>query len=201
MQSNDENNTPHIIFITGVSGAGKTTLLNALQAQLSDANIEFLNFDSIGVPTEKEMIEQYGSGAAWQKATLHQWIKKIITNMRTEKFVILDGQVNMDFIKEACREHAIVNYSIILVHCDNHIRHERLNQYRNQPELINAAMDSWANHLRKQAVDNNVSTLDSTSLSIDQMVKWFIDYMSHLNHSSLQMSKSSFMCSRNPSSV
>jgi dephospho-CoA kinase len=178
---------PHIVFMTGVSGAGKTTLLKALQERLSGENIEFLNFDSVGVPTEREMIINYGSGAGWQKATLDQWVEKILHNKIARDFVILDGQVNLEFIKDACQDHGIDDYSIVLVHCDHHIRHERLNQDRKQPELINTTMDNWANFLKQQAIENKASILDSTNLSINQMVKWFISYIHSLKQNSFSV--------------
>ena len=35
-------------------------------------------------------------------------------------------------------------YKIILVHCENTVRHKRLHQNRNQPELVNDNMDNWS---------------------------------------------------------
>jgi uridine kinase len=130
MQSSNTNKKPFIIFVTGVSGAGKTTFVKALSEKLTKKNIEYLNFDSIGVPSEKEMKKQYGSGTAWQKAMLYQWVEKILTNPYNRDFVLLDGQVNMDFINEACKNYNVIDYSIILVHCKNHLRHERLEKHR-----------------------------------------------------------------------
>jgi len=161
-----------IIFITGASGAGKTTLLNALKEQHDFKEAIFLNFDSIGVPSEDEMIRQYGSPSEWQKATTHVWAEKINSEYKGKKLVILEGQVNLDFIAEAFNKfnHQV---KVILIHCSDAVRHKRLHGDRNQPELVNKNMDNWSAYLKKQALGQEAVILDTTSMDVDEMVAEF----------------------------
>jgi GTPase SAR1 family protein len=53
---------PSILFLSGASGVGKTSIVEKLKAHYSSDNYAFLHFDSIGVPSPEEMIEQVGSG-------------------------------------------------------------------------------------------------------------------------------------------
>ncbi|MBV8801388.1 MAG: GNAT family N-acetyltransferase [Gammaproteobacteria bacterium] len=168
---------PHIIFLTGASGAGKTTLLNALKNDLSSPEIAYFHFDSIGVPTEAEMIKVYGSGSEWQKAMTYHWIKKIITEYKEKEYVILEGQVNLDFITDAFSGFNFHQYKIILLHCNNKTRHQRLQDDRNQPELVNDQMDSWAEFLRKQAINKNVMILDTSLMNTEEMINQFKQWM------------------------
>ena len=97
---NQDNKIPYIIFLTGASGAGKTTLVEQLKNELSNSAI-LLHFDSIGVPTEEEMIKEYGSPSEWQRAMTNLWVDKIIHENSSKELVILEGQVNLEFIKSA----------------------------------------------------------------------------------------------------
>lgn len=165
--------SPVIVFLTGVSGAGKTTLLNILSKKLPIASSICLHFDSIGVPDEKEMIAVYGSGSEWQKAMTYHWIKKLPQDYLDKKLVILEGQVNLDFIVSAFAGFNIHDYKIVLAHCENTVRHKRLQQDRQQPELINDTMDGWAEFLKKQAIDKQAIILDTTFLKVEEMVNQF----------------------------
>lgn len=62
----------NVIFLTGASGAGKTTLLEMFSKEASSAEAACLDFDSIGVPTEAEMIRAFGSASAWQEAMTYR---------------------------------------------------------------------------------------------------------------------------------
>ena len=115
------NNIPFILFISGVSGAGKTTLLKKLCSQMPTESTVCLHFDSIGVPSVEEMIQQYGSPSEWQRAMTDRWVDKLITEHTDKKLIILEGQVNLQFIEEACKRHNFKNYRIMLIHCDDAI--------------------------------------------------------------------------------
>lgn len=167
---------PFVIFLTGASGAGKTTLLDAFSNIPLESTI-CLHFDSIGVPSEDEMIKTYGSGSEWQKAMTYYWVQRIIQDYSNKTNVILEGQVNLDFIASAFAGFNFHSYQIILFHCDDLVRHQRLHQGRNQSELINETMDNWAAFLKKQAIDRKAVILDTTSMSIDEMLERFKNYV------------------------
>lgn len=173
VSQNDQS--PFIIFLTGASGAGKTTLINHFTNTISDKSksIICLHFDSIGVPTLDEMIKEYGSTSEWQKAMTYHWVYKLINDYQNKKLVILEGQVNLDFIVSAFEGFNCNQYKIILAHCNNITRHKRLHHDRNQPELINENMDNWAEFLKQQAIAKNVAILDTTKLDADEMAGEF----------------------------
>lgn len=171
--SHSAKQRPVIIFLTGASGAGKTTILNAFNNKFSTSSVACLHFDNIGVPTEQEMIAAYGSGSEWQKAMTYHWIKKLINDYQNKNLLILEGQVNLDFIVSAFEGFNFSQYKIVLAHCENITRHKRLHQDRNQPELINDNMDTWAEFLKKQAIEKQAMILDTTLMNTDEMVSQF----------------------------
>ncbi len=164
---------PYIVFISGASGAGKTTLVNALKQELSDNDIICLYFDQIGVPAESEMIKIYGSGSEWQKAMTYHWVKNLTKNYQDKNFIIFEGQVNLDFIEAAFKGFNFHAYKILLLHCNRHERHKRLQYQRQQLELINDEMDNWADFLKNQATEKKVTIIDTTMMSTDDIVDWF----------------------------
>lgn len=127
-------------------------------------------FDSMGVPAVEEMNRVYGSGSEWQKAITYHWVQRIQQHDADKEVVILEGQINLDFIVAACKGWDIHDYRIVLVHCDDAIRHQRLAQSRQQPELIYLEMDHWAQYLRQQALIHQALILDSGVLSIQDMI-------------------------------
>lgn len=161
---------PKVIFITGSSGAGKTTLLEALERELVSTATAYHYFDSIGVPAAGEMNKDYGSGSEWQKAMIYHWVQRIQQQGADKEVVILEGQMNLDFIVAACKGWNIRDYHIVLVHCDDAVRHQRLAEFRQQPELIHQEMDHWTQYLRQQAFAHRALILDSDVLSIQDMV-------------------------------
>ncbi len=171
--SHADKQYPVVIFLTGASGAGKTTILDKLNKQLSASSIACLHFDDIGVPIEQEMISVYGSGSEWQKAMTYHWIKKLLNDYQNKRLVILEGQVNLDFIVTAFKGFNFYQYIIVLAHCEKITRHKRLHQDRNQPELINDNMDTWAEFLKQQAINKKAMILDTTLMNTDEMVSEF----------------------------
>ena len=167
-------NIPFILFISGVSGAGKTTLLKKICSQESSESTACLHFDSIGVPSVEEMINQYGGPSEWQRAMTERWVDKLLAEYKDKKLIFLEGQVNLMFFENACKKHNFTNYKIILIHCDDTIRHERLRMNREQPELINQDMDNWAQFLKDQAIKMNVLILDSGKMTVDEMATWIM---------------------------
>jgi hypothetical protein len=64
------------------------------------------------------------------------------------------------------------NYKIILLSCEDKLRHLRLAKMRNQPELINNKMDNWANYLMNQAIEQNTLIVDTTNKTIPEIIEW-----------------------------
>jgi guanylate kinase len=164
----------HIFFVTGASGVGKTTLVSRLQEKFSQKeDWIFLHFDSIGVPSPKEMTEKYGSPSEWQKATTFKWIEKLLNEYNEKNVIIFEGQVNLEFIKKGFAQNNFSNYKTILVHCDQQKMIERLTYKRKQPELATEDMKNWLEFLRKQAIENSVEIIDTSEINEDEVVKKF----------------------------
>jgi len=161
----------HIYFITGASGVGKTTLISQLEEKYSKrSDWLFLHFDSIGVPSEDEMKAIYGSGENWQREMTHLWIQKMLTEYRDKRVVIIEGQVNLYFIKEGFEEYNFVDYTTILFDCNKIVMQERLVNNRMQPELATEQMENWRNLLREQAQTQGVDIIDTSELSKEESV-------------------------------
>ncbi len=154
-----------LFFIIGASGSGKTTIVKELEKN-NFGNFQFRYFDSIGVPSFEDMVKEYGSGEAWQKAKTFGWSKKLKPELETSS-VILDGQIRQSFVDEACKENDVSSYSIILFDCTNEERIKRLTK-RGQPELANADMLNWAKYLREQSLDRGDTIIDTTGQSIEE---------------------------------
>jgi len=65
-----------LVILIGASGSGKTTIARAIEHRYPD-EVEVLYFDRIGVPPVEEMIAEYGSGEAWQRAKTLDWMAKL----------------------------------------------------------------------------------------------------------------------------
>lgn len=152
-----------LFFITGASGSGKTTTIKNIQEDRTE-NLDFFFFDSIGVPTPEEMKNKFGSGEEWQRITTHNWVKKIKEETLTEKSALLDGQINPSFIDEACKENNLENYEVILFHCSDEKRSERLIE-RGHPELVNEDMNNWSKYLHEEAVKRGYKIINTTKLT------------------------------------
>jgi dephospho-CoA kinase len=158
-----------LIFVTGASGAGKTATLKALEAEKMPG-IVFCYFDTVGVPSEEEMIRRFGSGEEWQRQKTIEWVRRIKQQYLTQNVVILDGQARQSFIDEACTAAGIDDYEVILFDCAEAIRNNRLHQ-RGQPELVSERMQNWALYLRNQAQQRDDIIIETTDISIPQAVQ------------------------------
>lgn len=164
-----------VYFITGASGVGKTSLVSSLKEKFKNKkNWIFLYFDSIDIPTQKEMIEQFGSVENWQKEKTFEWIKKIIGEYKDKEIIIFEGQVNLQFIKDGFAENNFSNYEIILVDCNEDVMGKRLLKYRNQPDLVNENMKNWLIYLRNQARNFNTPIIDTSDRTKDEVTKEFM---------------------------
>lgn len=164
----------HIYFITGASGAGKTTLVSELKAKYADrVDWVFHHFDSIGVPSTEEMTAQFGSPANWQRAKTFEWVDRLLPKYEGKHIVIFEGQVNLDYIKEAFASYDFTDYTTILIDCSDDIMVQRLTHDREQPELVNYDMKNWFRFLREQAKKSGAPIIDTSNLTKEQMVEEF----------------------------
>ena len=164
----------NIFFVTGASGVGKTTLISRLKENFSQkADWIFLHFDSIGVPSTKEMTKKYGSPSEWQKAITFKWITKLLNEYNEKNVIIFEGQVNLEFIKQGFVQNNFSNYKIILIHCDQQKMIQRLTDKRKQPELATEDMKNWLAFLRKQAIEHGAEIIDTSDINEDEVVRKF----------------------------
>ena len=157
-----------VYFVTGASGVGKTSFVKELKKKHSDW--EFHHFDSLGVPSTEEMVEQFGSIENWQRDTTYKWVEDIVKN-HAQRLVVFEGQVNLDFIEQAFDKYEFTEYRIILVDCDTKTMKKRLSQ-RGQPELYTKDMENWLLFLHNQAVKKQAYILDN-SKSLPDLVDDF----------------------------
>lgn len=155
-----------IFFVIGASGAGKTTAVKNIEKDHPN-KFNFCYFDSIGVPSNEEMIKQFGGGEEWQRITTEKWVRNIKDKFVESKTTILDGQTRPSFIEEVCKENAIISYEVILFDCSNEVRTQRLVD-RGQPELANEQMMNWAQYLRNESAQRRYSVIDNTNLTQEE---------------------------------
>jgi energy-coupling factor transporter ATP-binding protein EcfA2 len=152
---------PALLVLTGASGAGKTTLLHELEA-LGLPGVGCYGFDSIGIPTEEEMVAGWGSAEAWQRAATDAWIERLLRNEAEHEVAVLDGQMRPSDVRELFERFGVRIGRVVLVNCDHDERNERLRGPRGQPELACARMDCWAAYLRGQADALGLPIIDSS---------------------------------------
>lgn len=161
-----------ICFITGASGAGKTTLADGLKKKYAGMSWSFLHFDSIGIPSIAEMKKSYGSPAGWQEAKTYEWIDRLV-NEYNDKKVFLEGQVNLQFIRNGFQKYHFENYKIILIDCSEDVMSYRILHKRYQPELLTDEMKNWLRFLRNQAKEFMVPVIDTSNLSPGEVLEEF----------------------------
>lgn len=150
-------------FVIGASGSGKTSAVPGLE-RANHAGLKTFFFDSIGVPSEQERIERWGSGEGWQRAMTIEWVRKMRSELAKSN-VVLDGSTRPSFIAEACKIHDVKTYKVILIHCSDDVRRDRLLQ-RGQPELANAQMMEWARYLIRETTKAGGEIINNDGLSI-----------------------------------
>ena len=165
---NVARNYPAILFLSGASGVGKTTILDILKVRNTKPSYVFLHYDSIGIPSFTEMIEQDGSLERWQELTTHKWIEKITNEYQDTDTVIIEGQSNLEFVERACQRFSVKRYAIILIDCNWETICNRLTINRQQPELVNADMQNWVKFLREQAQLKGIPIFDTTHQTPEQ---------------------------------
>jgi RNase adaptor protein for sRNA GlmZ degradation len=158
-----------LVVLTGASGSGKTTLARAAGMRLG-GQIEVCFFDSIAVPPMEQMVAEYGSGEAWQRAKTIAWMRKIAPIVHSGRRVLLEGQSRFSFLEEAVAAAGINDCRMILLDCDDAARVHRLTVERRQPDLASEEMMSWARHLRAEAERGGYEILDTTDTPLETCV-------------------------------
>jgi hypothetical protein len=137
-------------------------------------------FDSIGVPSAETMATyagDYGPGGGWQRAMTVEWMQRIAALVKFEKVVLFEGQMRIAFIEEAIAAAGITNARIVLIDCSDSIRIARLTHDRQQPDLADENMISWAHFLREEARRGGYEILDTGSIPFSSSVDLLIAYL------------------------
>jgi hypothetical protein len=114
------------------------------------------------------MIDEYGSGEAWQRAKTMEWMMQLTEVVRQGRTVLFEGQTRLSFLAEGAAAAGGVGYAPILADCDDQTRILRLSVNRGQPELADANMMNWAQWLRRDAFDRGCEVLDTSALSLEE---------------------------------
>jgi hypothetical protein len=167
-----------VLFIIGASGVGKTAAVTRLCADPEFPGVCHF-FDSIGVPTEEEMRRVYGSGEAWQAAATHRWIERIARERAP--IAVLEGQARPSVIREAAAVHGLNDWRILLLDCAPEVRTRRLETLRGQPELASERMERWAAYLRGQADALSLPIIDTSDITIEEVVSQMRSHLRELD--------------------
>lgn len=161
------------VILIGASGSGKTSIARAVASQCSDG-VQVFHFDHIGVPSAGQMIAEYGSGEAWQRAKTREWMAKLASIVAGASSVLLEGQTRPSFLAEAAAAAGDIQYTPILVDCDDRTRARRLSHDRQQPELATEDMMNWARYLRREAQARGHDILDTSDLPLHESVAYVL---------------------------
>ncbi|WP_413991243.1 AAA family ATPase [Labrys okinawensis] len=162
------------VVLTGASGSGKTTIARAIAARHGAAAKVFF-FDSIGIPPVEEMVQQYGSGEAWQRAKTIDWMLRLAGEAKATPRLLFEGQTRFSFLEDGAAAVGGIAYAPILVDCDDDTRSKRLETERKQSELANKDMMMWARYLRNEALIHSYPILDTSTLSLRDSVEWVME--------------------------
>jgi hypothetical protein len=75
-------------FAFGASGSGKTSAVRELE-RAHRAGLKTFFFDSIGVPSEQERIEGWGSGGGWQRAMTIEWVRRMRCELASSNVLLM----------------------------------------------------------------------------------------------------------------
>ena len=171
---------PALLVVVGASGAGKTTLVRQLERG-GRPGVGCYYFDSIGVPSNEEIISRFGDGLRFQDWALDQWLLRLSRNEDDVRVAILDAQVRPSSVQDAFRRHGVKAGSVVLVDCAYAERNARLRGERQQPELATPEMDCWAAYLRGQADALGAAIIDTTTARVDESLAQLAEIVARLD--------------------
>jgi adenylate kinase family enzyme len=163
---------PAIFFMSGASGVGKTTLAKQIYERslsLKDGLV-WLHPDGFGVPTVARMIQKAGSLERYQEKSTYYWIEHSLSAYSDKSVVVIDSQSNLQFVCNAFKHYQVRQSKVMLIHCNQEQREQRLSQERQQPELATHEMQKWADFLYKQALSLGVSVLDTSIMPLQESI-------------------------------
>lgn len=160
-----------LVVLIGASGSGKTTIAAEIERRFA-GTVEVFFFDHIGVPPVAAMIAEFGSGEAWQAAKTTEWLMRLAKLDCPDRRLLFEGQTRLSLLEEGARAAGGLAYRPVLVDCDDATRTRRLIGERQQPELANADMMTWARYLRREARKAGCPILDTSQASLDESVAY-----------------------------
>jgi hypothetical protein len=165
-----------LVVLTGASGSGKTTIAEAVASRRAE-HVDVYYFDRVGVPPLEQMVGEYGSGEAWQRAMTFDWMSKLAALSRTRRKILFEGQMRLSFVSEGAAAAGISEYVLVLVDCDDATRTERLVLERGRSLLASPSMMNWAKLLRNEAERGGYPILNTSHLSLDFCIERVWEYL------------------------
>jgi hypothetical protein len=87
--------------------------------------------------------------------------------------------MRLSFVREAAEAAGVVDYTLILIDCDDVTRAKRLTLDRSSPDLANATMMNWARYLREEAKQLNCVILDTTLMPLETSTQLVWEQLDH----------------------
>lgn len=155
-----------VAFLIGASGVGKTAVASVLEEREPWRGNTFYS-DTIGVPGPEEMERWEGGGEGWQRWATEQWVSKLAAGK--VPLQLLEMQTRPSFILPVLAPFPGLEPRIVLLDCSAPIRRFRLAELRNQPDLANSRMESWAIYLRGQADALGPPVIQTDNLTLEEV--------------------------------
>lgn len=166
------SSNPAIFFMSGASGVGKTTLAKQIYERSLKDGLAWLHPDGFGVPSVARMVQEAGSLERYQEKSTYRWIERSLTDYSDKSVVVIDSQANLQFVRDAFKHYQVRRSEVILIHCNQEQREQRLSQERQQSELVTHEMQQWADFLYQQALSLSVPILDTSASPLQESVAY-----------------------------
>ena len=149
-----------ILFLNGSSGSGKTTIASRLK---NDHQIAWFHPDGIWDTTRLD-----------QRELTFRCVEKVVEEYNG--LVIIDSQLQNQFLVDSVEKYRVSVGKQILLDCNDAERESRLLTRGWSKEEI-APMIPWAQYLRKEAIQEKVLLVDTSSASELEVVGAVLDYV------------------------